>query len=100
MQIFGERDTSHRGKRAILLIYKTERMKNQHDKVGNRTRMDLFGGDYIVYGYDETYQLINESRTGSASYQLSWTYDEVGNRLTRIKTVLSRVTRIMMRINS
>ena len=47
--------------------------------------MDLFGGDYIVYGYDETYQLINESRTGSASYQLSWTYDEVGNRLTQNK---------------
>src|SRR3989339_2054628 len=34
---------------------------------------------------NNAYQLINESRTGSASYQLSWTYDEVGNRLTQTK---------------
>jgi YD repeat-containing protein len=34
---------------------------------------------------NNAYQLINESRTGSASYQLSWTYDNVGNRLTQDK---------------
>ncbi|MEW6027538.1 MAG: RHS repeat-associated core domain-containing protein, partial [Planctomycetota bacterium] len=54
-----------------------------HDKVGNRRTMALYGGDVVTYGYDNTYQLISEVRTGLTAYQRAWTYDNVGNRLTQ-----------------
>ena len=60
-------------------------MKNQYDKVGNRTSMTLSNGDVVTYGYDNAYQLISEVRNGSTPYALSWLYDEVGNRLTQNK---------------
>lgn len=55
------------------------------DRVGNRTSMALANGDLVVYAYDSTYQLINELRTGFTPYSISWSYDEVGNRLTQTK---------------
>lgn len=56
-----------------------------HDKVGNRKTMTLANGDAITYTYDEIYQLTSEIRTGTSAYNISWTYDEVGNRLTQLK---------------
>jgi RHS repeat-associated protein len=56
-----------------------------HDKIGNRTKMTLANGDVANYGYDDIYQLITETRTGVISYTNSWTYDNVGNRLSQDK---------------
>mgnify|MGYP001613144782 CR=1 FL=1 len=56
-----------------------------HDKIGNRKTMQLVNGDMLNYTYDENYQLTNEVRTGATVYNISWTYDEVGNRLAQTK---------------
>ncbi|MEK7309971.1 MAG: RHS repeat-associated core domain-containing protein [Planctomycetota bacterium] len=59
-----------------------------HDKVGNRKTMTLSDGSVIAYGYDSAYQLISEVRTVHSAYQLSWGYDNVGNRITQTKNAL------------
>ncbi|MBI4835362.1 MAG: RHS repeat-associated core domain-containing protein [Planctomycetes bacterium] len=60
-----------------------------HDLVGNRTAMNLNGGDSISYGYDSIYQLTSESRSGSISYTNTWTYDLVGNRKTQVESYIT-----------
>ncbi|MCK4909320.1 MAG: RHS repeat protein, partial [Planctomycetes bacterium] len=60
----------------------------EHDKVSNRTKMTLAGGEYVDYDYDNIYQLTDETRKnpgGHTIYDIDYTYDEVGNRLTQIK---------------
>lgn len=44
-------------------------------------------GDITTYTWDATYQLLTERRTGSGSYYLTYTYDPVGNRLTKKDTL-------------
>ena len=38
----------------------------------------------MTWTYDKTYQLTNEQRSGSNSYNITYTYDPVGNRLSLI----------------
>jgi RHS repeat-associated protein len=38
----------------------------------------------VTWSYDKTYQLRNEQRSGSNSYNITYTYDPVGNRLVLI----------------
>jgi RHS repeat-associated protein len=38
-----------------------------------------------VYQYDDIYQLISETRTGTNPYTISYDYDQVGNRLHKVK---------------
>jgi len=38
-------------------------------------------GNRVTWSYDKTYQLRNEQRSGSNSYNVTYTYDPVGNRL-------------------
>jgi RHS repeat-associated protein len=38
----------------------------------------------VTWSYDKTYQLTNEKRSGSNSYNITYTYDPVGNRLTEV----------------
>jgi RHS repeat-associated protein len=45
----------------------------------------------VVYTYDHQGQLIEEQRTGQHAYTVSYTYDKVGNRLTRTRTVNGQV---------
>ena len=54
------------------------------DAVGNRTRVVEVTGNRVTWSYDNTYQLKNEQRSGSNSYNITYTYDPVGNRLTEI----------------
>jgi RHS repeat-associated protein len=56
-----------------------------HDKVGNRKTMTLSDGALVTYGYDDIYQLLLEIRTIRNAYNISWTYDNVGNRLAQTK---------------
>ena len=40
-------------------------------------------GSRVDYGYDDLYRLTGETRTGSNAYSITYTYDSVGNRLTK-----------------
>ena len=53
------------------------------DAVGNRLRVVESTGNRVTWSYDNTYQLRNEQRSGSNSYNITYTYDPVGNRLDR-----------------
>ena len=51
------------------------------DAVGNRKRVVESSGNRVTWTYDNTYQLTNEQRSGSNCYNITYTYDPVGNRL-------------------
>ncbi|REJ96414.1 MAG: hypothetical protein DWQ34_04035 [Planctomycetota bacterium] len=40
-------------------------------------------GDRVTWTYDKTYQLLSEDRSGASGYTHTFTYDPVGNRLTK-----------------
>ncbi|BBO34434.1 hypothetical protein PLANPX_4046 [Lacipirellula parvula] len=52
----------------------------QHDNVGNRTAVAEHNGSVTTFIYDTTYRLTHEHRTGIAAYQITHSYDSVGNR--------------------
>ena len=54
------------------------------DAVGNRQRVVESTGNRVTWSYDKTYQLKNEQRSGSNGYNITYTYDPVGNRLSEI----------------
>ncbi len=51
-----------------------------YNGVGNRTQVVEANGDVVTFGYDPTYQLTIERRSGANAYNNSYTYDPVGNR--------------------
>ena len=55
-----------------------------YDGVGNRKHVVEVTGNRVTWLYDNTYQLTNEQRSGSNSYNITYTYDAAGNRLTQI----------------
>ena len=44
-----------------------------HDPVGNRTQIVEADGDVVTWSYDPTYQLTNEQRSGTNSYNITYT---------------------------
>jgi RHS repeat-associated protein len=52
--------------------------------VGNRLRVVESTGNRVTWSYDKIYQLRNEQRSGSNSYNITYTYDPVGNQLVLI----------------
>ncbi len=54
-----------------------------YDDVGNRTAVTESSGDLVTWSYDKTYQLTREQRDGANSYDVTHTYDPVGNRLVK-----------------
>ncbi|HEV2474361.1 MAG TPA: RHS repeat-associated core domain-containing protein, partial [Chthonomonadales bacterium] len=54
-----------------------------YDSAGNRTSVVELDGTRVTYGYDSSYQLINEQRSGANAYNTSYSYDGPGNRLTK-----------------
>jgi RHS repeat-associated protein len=50
------------------------------DNVGNRTQVVEANEDVVSWSYDPTYQLTREWRSGANSYNVTYTYDAVGNR--------------------
>jgi RHS repeat-associated protein len=65
-------------------------------KNGTRTAMEenvLLPGEAsriqsrVDYTYDNVYRLTGEARTGSLSYTKSYTYDDIGNRLTKVENL-------------
>ncbi len=55
-----------------------------YDGVGNRKHVVEVTGNRVTWSYDNTYQLKNEQRSGSNSYNITYTYDPVGSRLVLI----------------
>ncbi|MCX6629270.1 MAG: hypothetical protein NTW28_16760 [Candidatus Solibacter sp.] len=55
---------------------------------GNRARVSELGGRSVNYTYDGVYRLTNETIAGAAANNgaIGYTYDAVGNRLTRTST--------------
>jgi RHS repeat-associated protein len=52
-----------------------------YDAVGNRLRVIEANGDRVSWSYDGTYQLTHEIRDGVNAYNITHTWDPVGNRL-------------------
>jgi len=42
-------------------------------------------GDRVTYSYDSAYQLTRERRSGANAYDVTYSYDPVGNRLTKLE---------------
>jgi len=53
------------------------------DPAGNITRMAFANGDVAQYDYDAKDQLTGEHRRGTLNYDIIFSYDPVGNRLTQ-----------------
>ncbi len=56
------------------------------DAVGNRTSVVEASGDRVTWSYDATSQLTREQRSGADAYDITYTYDAVGNRLTKLES--------------
>ena len=50
------------------------------DAVGNRQAVVEADGTRVTWTYDKTYQLTRERRSGASSYDVTYTYDNAGNR--------------------
>jgi RHS repeat-associated protein len=48
---------------------------------GIRTSVTEVDGSRVDYNYDDLYRLTGETRTGANAYSITYTYDNVGNRL-------------------
>jgi RHS repeat-associated protein len=55
-----------------------------YDAVGNPIGMTEANGDVLTWTYDALNQLTHEQRSGDNAYDLTYTYDPVGNRLTKL----------------
>jgi len=53
------------------------------DPAGNITEMRFANGDVAQYDYDAKDQLTAEHRRGTLNYDITFSYDPVGNRLTQ-----------------
>jgi YD repeat-containing protein len=61
----------------------------QNDPVSNRTSMREATGRRTTWTYDDSYQLINEHRSSaSGGFNITYTYDPVGNRLQKSSSVI------------
>jgi len=56
-----------------------------YDEAGNRTQVEEANGDLVTWSYDDGYQLTRERSSGANAYDLTYSYGEVGNRLTRLE---------------
>jgi RHS repeat-associated protein len=54
-----------------------------YDAIGNRLNVAEIDSNIVSYSYDPTYQLNAEQRSGPTTVNASYTYDGLGNRLTR-----------------
>jgi len=55
----------------------------REDRTGNRLGVTEATGQKATWTYDDTYQLVNEHRSGTGGFNLTYLYDSVGNRLVK-----------------
>ena len=58
---------------------------SRFDNAGNRTAVQEANGDRVTWSYDEAYQLTREQRSGANAYDVTYSYDSVGNRLAQVE---------------
>ncbi|MBM3499050.1 MAG: RHS repeat-associated core domain-containing protein [Armatimonadetes bacterium] len=56
----------------------------EYDAVGNPVSVAEGDGSRVTYTYDALNQLARERRSGDSAYDITYTYDAVGNRLTKV----------------
>ena len=56
---------------------------NYYDSVNNRIGVVESSGSAVSFLFDSAYQLINETRSGTNPYNITYGYDPLGNRLTQ-----------------
>lgn len=54
------------------------------DGVGNPAGVALADGDLITFTHDDNYRLTREQRSGANAYDITYTFDAVGNRSTKL----------------
>jgi len=54
------------------------------DDVGNPTAATLANGDLMTFTYDDGHRLTREQRNGTNGYDMTYTFDAVGNRTTKV----------------
>lgn len=62
---------------------------NTYDPVSNRLTVAELDGTLCTFGYDRSYQLTLEQRSGANAYNTSYVYDPVGNRLIKYDSGLT-----------
>ena len=53
------------------------------DPAGNRLSVTEATGQKTAWTYDDTYQLVNENRSGTGGFNMTYVHDPVGNRLVK-----------------
>ena len=56
-----------------------------YDDAGNRVSVSESDGSITTYGYDLDDQLVSEARTGTHPYLISYAYDALGNRTSKVE---------------
>jgi RHS repeat-associated protein len=54
------------------------------DNVGNPTAVTLANGDLMTFTYDDNHRLTREQRSGANAYDITYSFDAVGNRTTKV----------------
>jgi RHS repeat-associated protein len=54
------------------------------DSVGNPTGVSLADGNLITFTHDDNYRLTREQRSGTGAYDITYTFDAVGNRTAKL----------------
>jgi len=85
-----ETDFDSAGRTAALRNLKADRsvlsiFTYSYDNAGNRTAVAEANGDRVTWSYDEIYQLTREQRSGANAYDITYSYDAVGNRLSKLE---------------
>ncbi len=56
-----------------------------YDQAANRLNLVELDGSRVTCGYDESYQLTSEVRSGTWPYDIAYQYDGASNRLVKVK---------------
>lgn len=60
-----------------------------YEVVGNGLHVVEGNGNRVTWVYDDCYHLTREQRSGANSYDVTYTYDSVGNRLTELQNAIT-----------
>ena len=85
-----EYDYDAAGRTTALRNLKSDRsvisiLTYSYDDAGTRTGVQEANGDRATWSYDNSYQLTREQRSGANAYDVTYTYDGVANRLTKLE---------------
>ena len=78
-----DQPTSIKHRKSDATIFKQfDLLYNSEGLISQVTELD---GSVVTFGYDALHRLTSDVRTGTNPYNIAYTYDAAGNRLTRVK---------------